>query len=1730
MKNLILSLLTMAFLCCGFALCFPGAQAAEEESIALLYDDRKELTTLVDAQGEVSITDEVVTSFKVGSTQKDDHVLVYQDGVVYAVGTGTATLMVGDKSYRVTVSPAPISLFMITGHSGGAGQEGNGSQSVVVEAGQAYSSYHQKSLDVTEVDGYGLGWGSENRVGGEEGLVRPTWDSYGHIDAFAPGMGGATSCASGLAYRWNQLTGEKIWIINIAVGGSCINEWLPGAKGHNKVYDVNYYDQTVSKFTYAQTILKNEVAAGHYLLSKQAIINFAGSNFAWYSDWSNESLEQDYEVLWNAYQKDLFNIDIDGDGETEGLDMLAFAVSASSQVYSGDRPAVWYMASSNAYGHMVAVSDILDNVCDLNWIQNEFPAIDYTTQSKPVSIPDSVFHVNQGGTSENSIFSGADGVHLNQVVNNAQGLEIGENLVKWFFEDGQKTVAESVSLEDRSKNPLPDTVDITVGESFLLVPRVTPVTVNDLTYEITGAAELEYPLAVKGTSVGTATLTVKQGDRVLKTMTFRVGEVHMHCECGENLTGAAEENHTCGEDLVYVPLTRYCFTDHRYHNSKGENTYVSTALRSGNYYLKEDYTLSGTIYVAPGETVNICLNGHKLTSPGRTFAPNGNLNICDCSEHGTGSVYSKRTGTSPVLYSNSGSVVNIYGGTFSSIAPKGREFGGCMSCGNDLALQDCDLDDDGVVDNATKGKSTLNIWGGKLIGSDLDCSNGSPLGSGGGACVYVVNSSCTLNIWGGELSGGKPVPAEDGGKIGGGVIGITGGTCYIYGGTFRNSRDNQGAIWTNTSSLHISGSPVFENNQDADVFLHYCDHVYFDGLNVKTPVRVAGSTHNYTKVHLTNAEEASMLVGAHGLTMTEPNANLIMYYKRDNTYCECGGTLSDEIKMLSGHVCTDATWVGLCQNNQTSRFTTTSTTDGQSSTARFYLKSKEVWIYLTGNVNLTNEIEISDGYTLHIDLNGYTLTHSAGSASLFRVHGKLTICDSYGGGRAVGVRTGTSEAEASCVYVQNYNSYAKVLCKPQFHFYSGTLTGFNMTSATDRTPVAANQAGVVQIGNNSGNKDALFNMYGGTICDGMAKVGGNILLAHGTMNLYDGLILGGTATTSYGGNLRVSSGNTFTMYGGTLKNGTAMANAGGNVFISSGNNRILGGTFENGLASGSGGNLYLGGGTLEVSAVKLLGGCANQGGNMYVYGGTANIINTQMTDGLAGYSFTRNADGTLSHTTDGGTSGNAGNLYVGSATANLTGCILSGGSSIGKNGSNGFGGNVYNKGVLNMDGCTVSGGSCFRGGAVGVRDSGTLGACSTVLKNCIFFNNRASVSGNTVGGWFDTNGCEIVLENCSIDDSSVLSGSVIAADNSRANKNPVTVRVKDCTIKGTQEETGYVIWANYGTVVLEGTVDVDAAATAVYLTGTAQILADDFAPSQPMSVDATFGGKIGTSAIDKSECFVNAAKGITWKDGELRINGLLQGEKGTYKTFADALQAGENSLKLLSDYKGNADLAGDLYLDLNGKILTGDITGTGTLQGMDSGTDDYTTGNMGRISGSVSCVVADHCKEEATQKRYLAIADSEGYTFHRFYLGITKLTLRTGDTGFGYKAKFKGDDAVRSQIDSFGFRLNLAGNETVITKALDGEDLIMGKEYSLLLKDFNIADFGEREVNAEVFLNLKDGTQVESTRVSYSMKTMLQKVCGNLTRFTDSQISALRTMCDPFKAVMQNWNIDELLK
>lgn len=1168
-------------------------------------------------------------------------------------------------------------------------------------------------------------------------------------------------------------------------------------------------------------------------------------------------------------------------------------------------------------------------------------------------------------------------------------------------------------------------------------------------------------------------------------------DVHSHCVCG----GLQSSDHTCA-DVEFQPLTADCYETYKYQDQNGADKSTAKSLPSGHYYLTANYSFSGTVNIVAGQKVTLCLNGYKMTTSGRSFAVNGELTICDC--QGDGQLYSKYTGNCPTVYTGSGGKYTIYGGTFSAAASNIHEFGGCFGLSNDLIAQDCDLNDDGTVDNTTKKAAYAYIYGGKFIGTNLNSTDGSPSVSGSGACGFVAGS-CTLYIYGGEFVGARAVLPQDGGTGGGGIIANT-GTTYIYGGKFTGSTDSQGAIWTNNSKLHIAGNPVFENNNNADIFLHYCNDFYVDNaMTNETPIRIAGSSDNFTQIHLSAAEDAAHFVGSHGLTMGKPNANNIMTFTRDRSYCECGGTISAEAKALSGHVCTDKTWAILSQGNMKDRFTTTPTTTGETSKTKYYLKEKEVWIYLSGNVNLNYPIEVSDGYTLHIDLNGYTITHSSATATMFRVFGKLTICDSYGGGKAVGIRK--ADSEAVCIYALNYNTKASALCTPEIALYSGTLTGFNVTSATNRTVTVSKQGGVVQLGNNSGNKSAVFNMYGGTIRDGHATQGGNVLVGHGSMNMYDGVITGGTATT-YGGNIRINSNNVVSLYGGEIANGlcTTVSNYGGNIYMSSG--------------------------TLTMDHATLSGGCAQHGGNLYVNSGTVNISNSTLTGGKTGYTFTRNADGTVSYSTTDAPGGNGGNIFNAEGTVTLTDCTLDDGYSQGKDRANGIGGHVYNRYKMTMDGCTISDGVAFRGGAIGIRDNSSTGAGYTEITDCTFTGNSASIFGNTVGTWTDKNGCDIIIENCSFDDSANTTGHVIGLDNGGCT-NPINFTIKNSTITA---GGGNAICCDYGTLNLEGTLDVSDALVGLNLTGTAQIVADKFNPAKPISVVSTIN-EIGTSATDKGACFTHETLGVNWADGTLYLTGLLQGKNGTYRNIATAIAAGENYVKLVSDHKGDAEITGKLYLDLNGNTFTGDITGTGTLYGMDSATDKYSADNMGHFTGTVSCAMEQNelTRASGLPRRYMAIADDTGYTFHRFWLGITSMHLKPGANGVGYKAAFYGDEMVRNQVVGYGYNLWIGENDNKLSAGKDGT-FTSGKEVTARLQNFDVANYGETAINGSVYLTLEGDTTIESSSYTFTLRSMVELIADKADSYDESQLSALRDMLSRFEKAVSGWNINNLLQ
>lgn len=462
----------------------------QTNTLHMCYDDYTPLSSLGGSNNSsVQISDQVVTSRQVCTDSPDANVLYYDSANhrLIATGTGTAKLIIDDTEYHVEVSAAPISLFMITGHSLGAGQKGDASQSIECAPGQTYSSTSfiaQPGMNTNA----GIGYGSAKKI-----LF---------INSFSPNGGGTAGEGSALAYRWNQLTGEKVWVINVAVGGSCINEWIQGQ---------NNYNTAVSAYRYAATVISNEVKAGHYVYKNSAVLYHSAANFSYKNVvYTNEILEGWYRSLCEGLKNDLAT-DIDGDGSNETIDGIGFIPlwdATNDGHYDTDMPATYYMAASDQYPGLFIASEAMRA-----WAENfdTFPKDTYTTQSKDVQTPNSV----------KDILS-SDGVHYNQVGYNGAGIVLADNLYKYLRTDVK---ADSICLQTSQGTVIQDnSVFGPVGSTKSLVILSDPCYAGDYTINVSDHFELSYPFVLKAVKSGSATISILKDGTAVKTIHVMIAD------------------------------------------------------------------------------------------------------------------------------------------------------------------------------------------------------------------------------------------------------------------------------------------------------------------------------------------------------------------------------------------------------------------------------------------------------------------------------------------------------------------------------------------------------------------------------------------------------------------------------------------------------------------------------------------------------------------------------------------------------------------------------------------------------------------------------------------------------------------------------------------------------------------------------------------------------------------------------------------------------------------------------------------------------------------------------------------------------------------------------------------------------------------------------------------------------------------------------------------------------
>ena len=470
------------------------------EYIEMYYDDRTSVSELIGRNAtSISIKNQITVSKEAGTSNGDSCVIVYdkENHRIIASGIGTAVLIANGKEYNIKVKPAPITLTIITGHSIGYGSQGNTEDSVLCEGGQAYNTSITLKSDYwrSSIKGSALGYTSSSRVVNIDGITSD-----------ATGTKGAKGVNSALAYEWNRLTGEKMWVVNCAVGGSCVNQWQVDSPE-------NWLNYTIEAMNMASTVLKNEVSAGHYEYRTTVVLNFSTANFSHQNVvYNDDLLNQWHDGMWNGMVNGA-NIDIDGDGKIDAPTSIGYVPEwgLSTTNFNTDAPLIYYRAFSNNFSHVFIASDLRFLWRTDEGVRQYFPDINYKTQSgNPITKPTTVKQM-----------LASDESHLTQVSYNAVGMKIANSIYNHIFGD-TSTNNVSVYCVTNGGKLVENTMEMTEGNRYQFVAMSNPISQNEFEIVVSDNLKLDDLFYVTATAKGQGSITIKYNGKVIRTITITV--------------------------------------------------------------------------------------------------------------------------------------------------------------------------------------------------------------------------------------------------------------------------------------------------------------------------------------------------------------------------------------------------------------------------------------------------------------------------------------------------------------------------------------------------------------------------------------------------------------------------------------------------------------------------------------------------------------------------------------------------------------------------------------------------------------------------------------------------------------------------------------------------------------------------------------------------------------------------------------------------------------------------------------------------------------------------------------------------------------------------------------------------------------------------------------------------------------------------------------------------------
>ncbi|MGM9537218.1 MAG: sialate O-acetylesterase [Candidatus Onthomonas sp.] len=487
------------------------------EQLTLQYDDRYDFTNLIEGYVVYSIQTEQVSSNQVSggskTSQLDTDVLRLEEDSqteVVASGVGSANvLLVPEEQMErqsaiqvsVTVKPARLTMIFLAGQSNAEGccSASAGykrSDSVVCPEGQVYSTYAPKS----ESHGWTIGHISKDAFTTDPqaivaGSLTSTESRNGQelnypLYALTEQGEGKTGPDSGIAYEWNRLTGDKVWIVNAASSESGVSLWKQGGSCYTRA--LNIYKAAVKT-------MEAEISAGHYTKGNRLLFWMQGEADRNYT-------ASEYLNGFQSMHKGFANaLDIQYFGLITARSSQGSYTNAEDIYMTGPRIAQYYMGNSGdtEYSDVYVVSNANEQwVSDggvRSYFRSAYPGGSLTyplrANSSLSGLPTTVEEVHSDA-------------HYSQVGHNENGLTAARTM--YDIVKGKGLEADvSVSWRNTQGKVIDRDLSLKRGASTIVVPVVEPLyCAKQVSYQVSSPV-LSYDAAsgkLTGNTTGTAAL------------------------------------------------------------------------------------------------------------------------------------------------------------------------------------------------------------------------------------------------------------------------------------------------------------------------------------------------------------------------------------------------------------------------------------------------------------------------------------------------------------------------------------------------------------------------------------------------------------------------------------------------------------------------------------------------------------------------------------------------------------------------------------------------------------------------------------------------------------------------------------------------------------------------------------------------------------------------------------------------------------------------------------------------------------------------------------------------------------------------------------------------------------------------------------------------------------------------------------------------------------------------